>query len=850
MTLYILKYNNYYNRKVLKEDSMSAYEPYITYTLYGTNFNPNDGVSTQHLVGTGDYDGTGDYLIAYDNEIVSRWFIIDAVRTRSGQYQLTLRRDVVVDYFNAIKESPMFIEKATLEDGDPLVYNQENMSFNQIKKSEDLLTDETGCGWLVGYMSSKDIVDGEGNPTTMKSTIKYTAPADETYDTFADYPYYIYSDKAIPSQAKTAHSTPTNKKICVWQQTRWVDTGKDGIYYGKKYAFNERGAQDTGILGAIGHSAEFSYSNLSEDWDPLYQCPASANRKMIGLNSLVGSGNDPELILARLERGFVGKYDTIFSLIDDEEDAINPYILTAERGKTIYFRDTKKYYKVRVVVDTSGSTEILPAYNSALWLNLKAGYDAAKADWNLDPEPTYPKTWEAFTGFTQAPNAYSFSINYDATTYRLYLDELPDPSDIYEIEIDNDRVHLNDAPYDMFCIPFSDTLDIKLGGDSLFKANKELAFQTALALGRDYLGAGVIYDIQLLPYCPIRDCIKADGSFDLHLSNRYYIKRYKEDSPLDKTAVGVVIFGTTSSFTFNISKKIPVGNKKIEACCDLWRVCSPNYSGIFEFSVAKNDGVDYFNVDCTYKPYNPYIHVNPNFKNMYGYDSNDARGLICGGEFSVPAATDSWTTYELQNKNYQNMFDRQVQSMELNNKYNFLKDGISAITGTVQGALAGGVVGSQAGGGGMGTAIGATIGATTSAIAGYADLKINDLLRTDALDLTKDQFGYQLGNIQALPYSLARTSAFTANNKIFPFIEYFSCTSMEKIALANKISYNGMTVGRIGTINEFIGNQWSYADISAKGYIKGQLIRFSLEGEDFHIVNSIADELYKGVYIE
>lgn len=135
MTLYILKYNNYYNRLVKSYDNMEDYEPYVIYTLMSTNFNPNDGVDTQHLFGVGEYDGTGDYLIALDDngEIHSRWFIIDAVRTRAGQYQVTLHRDLVVDYYNVIKQSPMFIEKATLGDGDPLIYNTENMTFNQIK---------------------------------------------------------------------------------------------------------------------------------------------------------------------------------------------------------------------------------------------------------------------------------------------------------------------------------------------------------------------------------------------------------------------------------------------------------------------------------------------------------------------------------------------------------------------------------------------------------------------------------------------------------------------------------------------------------------------------------------------
>jgi hypothetical protein len=164
------------------------------------------------------------------------------------------------------------------------------------------------------------------------------------------------------------------------------------------------------------------------------------------------------------------------------------------------------------------------------------------------------------------------------------------------------------------------------------------------------------------------------------------------------------------------------------------------------------------------------------------------------------------------------------------------------------GGAAGAVTGAK--GGVAGIIAGAVVGTTAGAIGGAMDVSTNRTLRNDALDLTKDQFGYQLGNIQALPYSLAKTSAFTANNKLWPFIEYYTCTDIEKLALANKVAYNGMTVMRIGKMSEFIGNTWEYNTIESKGYIKGKLIRFNDDGEDFHVVNSIADELFKGVYIE
>ena len=79
--------------------------------------------------------------------------------------------------------------------------------------------------------------------------------------------------------------------------------------------------------------------------------------------------------------------------------------------------------------------------------------------------------------------------------------------------------------------------------------------------------------------------------------------------------------------------------RKLANECDLLRLVSQNYSAIFEFSAAKSGGVDGFLADCTYKPWSPYIHIMPRLKGLYGdnfVSIDDARGLICGGDMSLP----------------------------------------------------------------------------------------------------------------------------------------------------------------------------------------------------------------------
>lgn len=185
----LLHYNNYFNRIVKKLDSVLDYMDADTenpgtagavhhYKDCGNiNFNPADGVATSVILGFGTNpsgtfaDGADfDYAVVYEyidddeahtitRNLISRWFILDAKRTRKGQYELSLKRDVLADYNSDVMEAPCFVEKGMIQDAtNPLVFNAEGMRFNEIKQGEDMLKDETMCAWLVGYLK-KDISD-------------------------------------------------------------------------------------------------------------------------------------------------------------------------------------------------------------------------------------------------------------------------------------------------------------------------------------------------------------------------------------------------------------------------------------------------------------------------------------------------------------------------------------------------------------------------------------------------------------------------------------------------------------------------------------------------------------------
>ena len=163
---------------------------------------------TQYVAGklNNKYEDNGNYLIysADNTNITSRWFILEADRLRGGQYQLTLRRDTVVDYLEDILDAPSYIERAIVDNENVLIFNPENVTLNQIKKEEKFSptterislcavlirqSADTKCAWLVGFI----------NRTYAGGSLEVTANiiSDFTYNALDDWALYEYYDKFI-----------------------------------------------------------------------------------------------------------------------------------------------------------------------------------------------------------------------------------------------------------------------------------------------------------------------------------------------------------------------------------------------------------------------------------------------------------------------------------------------------------------------------------------------------------------------------------------------------------------------------------------------------------------------------
>ena len=558
-----------------------------------------------------------------------------------------------------------------------------------------------------------------------------------------------------------------------------------------------------------------------------------------------------------------------YAIVAEDDNTIISRWFVIEYESLIYKNQYKAVLRRDVIADNFNAVINAPCFiekatiinktDPAIFNNENMGFNQIKTSetllkdltncpWIVGFVPT-TSNWET-NGQYSGPE-----LVYNGTTYDLY--------DANNTLSYNGPV-LNNMPFKMFCMPFTDMTfyqPSENGNYFNFEAKKNIMLAFANNISKT-IGSGNIFDIQILPYCPLRtennSLLFRPEVYGEHIgenkvtgggiSHAYIIKK-KGENPNSSNSKGVFYWCDINKFTFDIDCSLPLPltalDMKVKNETEMYRLCSPNFQGQFEFNPMKNGGITKFNVDCMYQPFNSYIHLNPdfgsnleNFKSLYGDDFNDARGLICGGDFSLPQETNAWANYVQNNKNYQNIFDRQIQNMEFNNRISMISQSVSAVTGAAQSAGTGAFIGS--GIGAKGGPIGAAIGAGVSAVGGIADTILLASQQKETLDYTKDQFGYQLGNIKAMPNSVSKTNPFTNNNKIFPVLEKYTCTEPEKQALKDKITYNGMTIGRIGKIKD-----WLLSDYS---YIKGKLIMLdsSIE-EDYHTVVEIAQELDKGI---
>lgn len=877
-------FNNYFNRKIKKYDTLASYTSNYTYlTLTDINFNENNEVSTEIIFNYDQVSINPNYLLVVDptnSTILARWFILESSRTRLNQYRLKLRRDTIADFFDEILTSPVFVHKAHIEDNDPFIFNSEGMSFNQVKVGELLLKDQTKTAWIVGYLARSLQTEtitasayGIGDDSyTLTDIEELTGISEQTLtamintDGQATNSMPVYQNMKLIFQAKASINDPQHRDF-------HIDIS-NSFYFENPYSFQRLDGTTTNIF----------YSN-----DTLTNY-LSVNQTMIKLKGILN--NDRDNIKSDLSLMVSGDIITL-----EQANLLSQYI----SQKPILYQGN--YYRA-----------------------------SSSPNGTLTPEQTRQENWQLHSHIRSDINASLMGntttnangllrFYYKTIQYSIMLTPIEDKQ--VSLRISSSRNVLAQKPYDMICMPYDDFTYLtqptttETGGtydetnflgisgnyrrylvgitttiaspysienvvcDNAYDIEWEIVdgyyhirlyFRRPRVAGEitnpvpytcyytkssqsDKLAGAIsrriasamppqlsdnLYDIQLLPYCPLQEYINGNS---IDITDMIEDRDYSFIKDSSNNIKGICFYCINDSFQVAIKESIVSheSSLKVENECNAYRLVSPNYQGSFNFSIAKNGGqVSTFNAFCTYKPYTPYIKVAPAFARLYGMEYNDNRGLICSGDFSLPQIRDKWEDYQLNNKNYQNIFNRDIQNLDFNQSLEMRQQIISASVGAISDAVSGGQAGAMLGGG-LGAGIGAGVGGVASLIGGIADTSILAQQHKEQRGYAFDKYNYTLGNIKALPYTLTKVSSWDINSKIFPFVEFYSCTDEEKEAFESKLKYESMTIMRVGTLQEFIKPE--------EHYFKGELIRCENISGTTEIIMSIYEELMKGVYI-
>ena len=779
--IYILKYKNYANRRIDRPFSyVSSYTNYIVYRESKCNFNEGDKITTTFVAGRQNnaYNGDGNYLLVADYDdpglILNRWFILKQQKTRGGQWQLTLKRDTISDYYKEFLSTVANIKRGYVDVSNKLIYNNENFNLNQIKKDEIALKDKTGCSWIVGYYTEQS-----SGTDSFPLTITVTN---------SNIPTITYSNTL--DDFKSKYSEFTEKVVL----SKYVDDTNLEYNENMDYTFSYIKAKT---------AVATSFLKVTDK---------------INLVSDLVNRTEKATEITTYTTGYAKEYIDYTKL-----DKATMVSYTNELMSSSMDRNNLNYYNNKYVKFSDGTIKFIK-YNYA--------YKAYDRTLTTDNSLYNYFNTNLISSFVGTPD-WTINIAWHQGVYTLEV--LDTALGTYNVTIDSSKAQLVDAPYKMFCIPYGD-VPITVGTKTL-TLNKDIALLVAQALNTKY-GETFIKDLQLLPYCPCQTYIQADGS--LIVPN--LITNYSEIKNND-TTIGYILHCYESSFDFSIFKEITVNDVKLENETDLYRLSSPNGNGAFDFNLAKNGGLDFINVYCTYMPFNPFIHLCPNFKNLYGAKNfNDYRGLICGGDFSLPKVTSAWETYQLNNKNYQAIFDRGVTNLEINQQVDRTNEIASIFTGALTSVTTGATSGLfLSGGNPLVAGISAGVGAAASVGTGIADYAQNEKLRKETTAYQKDIFTLQNGNIKAQAQGIAKTIAFNANNKIFPLLEYYTCSDNEKEQVKQYFKYKAYTLNTIDTIKNYVNYDGDY------NYIEGIIVETTIS--DPIVTNDINNELYGGIYI-
>ena len=816
--LYLLNYNNYYNRQLKKLTNISDYNDYLIDTISDVNIDIQDDLNTTLIINYNSFEkATPNYLLIEDTieNLFTRWFVIECAQTRGLQFKLQIKRDVIADYFQTIKKSPCLLYKGYVGNDNVLVFNKEQQEYNKIKTKELLIKDNTGIGYVVGFIG-KDVAGSSSN----KIYSSYNT------DMQVDFDYNSLSS-SMKNYFAIGSATPTSTVMDKTMSHIIVKNVSASITFYQRSTGNKTAHAN----GTIPIYRSLHNSDVVSSWNP----PST----LTGDITVYGAKNGPE---------YTAYNDTTVN-----SDIIMPVYNQIRSVMTTKLNNQNINYDVPLNVDRSFINSLRSydgkiccinnVYYKCQFMKVADGTDTM-SNWNYSltyqVRQAIPTTADmnGLSGFTFSgvsdTNFNTDDIDIDYLKYKCYIKLTQQNISIYTyITPKTNRNHLIDAPYDMFVFPYSDDYSYTVNSTS-YLASKNMAINLAQSICES--SGSEVYDIQIVPYCPF-SIEQGDWSLfnyqAIYNSSDQVIGYYFWS---DRGSKSITVAENRSELTLSTNpsyKEITQLNKYI--------LCSPDKNAQWEFNPAMNHGITNWIISYEYRPFSSYLKIEPEFNWLYGNsfynDLSDIRGLVINSSYSLTQLNDAWANYLNNNKNFQQIFDTQINTQlktyDLQNKAAW----DTMVQRSINGSFGGGLyeIANLISGGKLGS----------KADAVRKEQEMTEQIQGLTLAQSRDLFNYQLDNIKNQPDTIKKLTSINVDFRIFPFVEIYECTEQELTIFRDNIKYNGMTL----MITGFIEN---YLKDNDETFIQGTLIRFNefeKQENDYTLVQRINDELNKGVYI-
>lgn len=253
---------------------------------------------------------------------------------------------------------------------------------------------------------------------------------------------------------------------------------------------------------------------------------------------------------------------------------------------------------------------------------------------------------------------------------------------------------------------------------------------------------------------------------------------------------------------------------------DTIKIVSPSRASQFLFRPYDNDGSMLFQSKVTLKPFASVIYIRPSTQGLLMYDYDDKDCLIINEDCSLTAVTSQWTEYIYSNKNYSNIFEREIQGREFERGWerrveqaqaksdidtarNITAQKWSTRTGNIP--IISGLIGAGA----------MAAGPDQNYLAmAQTDREYNEALYQQGLSMSRDLFKYQLDNIKSQPSIPSKITTIDCKLLDGVYLEYYSTNDTELAAINSYYAFNGNRIDNYGTFSTYWG-----------AFIRGKIIR-------------------------